>query len=311
MKLVSVRKKKYITTEMKGTQDNLATIPIGNDNADDIDESTLFLAETQFQGHIVKALFEIIKASITDTNLRISKDSIVIKSMDVSHTVLIHAHLNREGLDKYFIDIEDEDAELRVGLNVKSLYTQIKTLNRDEILTLFIDKEKTNRIGIRVWAAGDPNIPGSSWVTERYLSLLDVNEEELAIDEHEYKLHVNIPADRFQKFCRELKNVPTENISIIHKDNTLILEAKGDDCGQRTSIPLNYGDDGSYVGDSNREDYHGSFSLARLSEFSKLNVLSNTVQLSMRSEHPLIMYCPVGEMGGLKICIAPNVESDD
>lgn len=270
------------------------------------DNTKLFYTKT-VQGHVIKTLFEIIKGTLEhDTNMRISKEGISIKDMDGSHTTLVHMKLNAEGMDEFVLNTN----KLTVGINAHKFYSHLKTINRDETLTLFIEKGKENVMGFSVYAKGDSTLAGSSWVSDRYLNILDVNDEELHINDKDYNLVINMSSQTFQKLCREFKNIASQNITIIYDYKWLILEAKGDGSSQKTFVPLvTETDDAMGEGDAangkEKDHYHATFNLNKIIEFSKFQSLSSTIQICMKQDCPIIFKCPISDIGELKVCITP------
>ena len=268
----------------------------------DYDNTKLFYAKT-VQGHVIKTLFEIIKGTLEhDTNMRISQDGISIKDMDGSHTTLVHMKLDADKMNQFVLDTK----KLTVGINAHKFYSHLKTIHRDETLTLFIEKGKENVLGFSVYAKGDSGVVGSSWISDRYLNILDVNDEELHINDKDYNYVIDISSQTFQKLCREFKNIASTNITIIYDHKWLILEAKGDSSRQKTYVPLvtevdSSMDDGNKV----KEHYHATFNLNKIIEFSKFQSLSNTIQICMKQDCPIIFKCPISDIGELKVCITP------
>lgn len=261
------------------------------------DDNKLFYAKT-VQGHVIKTLFEIIKGTLEhDTNMRITKDGITIKDMDGSHTALVHMKLNADSMNQFVLNKD----KLTVGINAHKFYSHLKTIYRDEILTLFIEKGKENVMGFSVYAKGGSSLAGSSWVSDRYLNILDVNDEELHINDKDYNLIVNMSSQTFQKVCREFKNIAANTITIIHDNNLLIFEAKGDSSRQQTYVPLNNDPEES----KEQEHYHATFNLNKIVEFTKFQSLSSTIQICMKKECPIIFKCPISDIGELKVCVTP------
>lgn len=261
------------------------------------DNNKLFYSKT-VQGHVIKTLFEIIKGTLEhDTNMRITKDGISIKDMDGSHTTLVHMKLNAENMDEFFLNTD----KLTVGINAHKFYSHLKTINRDETLILFIDKGKENVMGFSVYAKGDSSLAGSSWVSDRYLNILDVNDEELHINDKDYNHIINMSSQTFQKLCREFKNIASTNITMIYNYKWLILEAKGDGSSQKTYVPLATDSES----DDSKEHYHATFNLNKIIEFSKFQSLSSTIQICMKQDCPIIFKCPISDIGELKVCITP------
>ena len=60
----------------------------------------------------------------------------------------------------------------------------------------------------------------------------------------------------------------------------------------------------------NKDDIiQGNFSLKYLVLFTKCTNLSNTVELYLKNDYPLIIKYTVASLGNIKLCLSPQVEN--
>ena len=54
------------------------------------------------------------------------------------------------------------------------------------------------------------------------------------------------------------------------------------------------------------EIIQGFFELKHLVVFSKCSNLSNTIQLHIKNNYPLVLKCNIANLGEIKLCLAPQ-----
>ena len=88
-----------------------------------------------------------------------------------------------------------------------NLFKLIKTMNNSETLTLFIEKNNENQLGIRIH-----NAEKNSQTTYK-LNLLDIDIDNINIPPTEFVTELTFPSNDFQKIIRDMINIG-ENIEI-------------------------------------------------------------------------------------------------
>jgi proliferating cell nuclear antigen len=150
------------------------------------------------------------------------------------------------------------------------------------------------------------------------LKLMDIDSEHLGIPEQDYQCVVQMPAQEFQRICKE--------ITII--GDTVRLQANKE--GVKFSVSGDMGT-GSIVCKQNaavdeeedsviikvEEEMSLTFALRYLNFFAKATPLSKAVKLSMSPDVPLAVEYKVyneeeaGDMGQLQFFLAPKIEEDE
>ena len=150
--------------------------------------STYVLEIKTVQSQAFKTLIEALKELLTDTCLEIDENGLKIVSMDTSHCVLAHLKLDASKFEYYHCE-----SKITIGINMLNLYKLIKTINSTDTLTLFIEKDDINHLGIRI-----ENADKNSKTTYR-LNLLDLDNQKITIDDAEFNTVINLPSSDFQK----------------------------------------------------------------------------------------------------------------
>ena len=90
-------------------------------------------------------LVEALKEILTDTNLEFDGQNIK-ELLWISHTVLVHLKLDSEKFEKYHCP-----NKLLLGINTINLFKLIKALQNNDILTLFVENNKSIRYSYGKW----------------------------------------------------------------------------------------------------------------------------------------------------------------
>ena len=110
-----------------------------------------------------RCLVEALKEILTDVNLQIDSNGIKVIAVDTSHTVLVHLKLKSENFEEFFCN-----KKRQLGINMMNFYKFIKTISNNDTLSLYVDKDDYNNLGIKI-ENGDKNS-----LTKFSLKLLDL-----------------------------------------------------------------------------------------------------------------------------------------
>lgn len=246
------------------------------------------------QSSAIRVLIEALKEILTDANIEISESGLKISTMDPSHTVLVHLKLDSCKFENYYAS-----HKFNIGLSMLCLFKLLKTMNNSDTLTLFIEKNDTNRLGIKI-ENGEKNS-----VTSYKLNLMDLNEDKIEIPPAEFESILTLPSGEFQKICRDMYNI-AENLEIKSVGNQLIFSCKGDFAEQQTTIGETTSGM-SFIQNSNPDKIiQGIFALKHLVLFTKCTNLCNSIELYLKNDYPLIIKYNVASLGNIKLCLAPK-----
>ncbi len=246
------------------------------------------------QSSSIRILIEALKEILTDANIEINQEGLKIMTMDPSHTVLVHLKLTACKFEKFYCK-----NPLNIGVSMLCLFKLLKTMNNTDELTLFIEENDNNRLGIKL-----ENVDKNS-VTNYKLNLMDLNEEKIEIPPAEFESILNIPSNELQKICRDMFHI-ADNLEIKSVGNQLIFSCKGDYAEQQTII----GETNSGMKFTKNENpdkvIQGVFALKHLVLFTKCTNLCNTIELYLKNDYPLIINYSVASLGNIKLCLAPK-----
>jgi proliferating cell nuclear antigen len=246
------------------------------------------------QSSAFKTLIEAIKELLTDTCIEFDNTGMKIVAMDTSHIVLVHLKLHADKFEYYHCP-----NKLVIGVNMLNFHKLIKTVNSNDTLTLFVDSNDFNHLGIKI----ESNLKNSK--TTYKLNLLDLDNPKISVDPAEFNSVITLPSADFQKICRDMNNI-ADQVEIKNIDKQLIFSCKGDFCSQTTLLSNQDGvntitnkQDGSIV--------QGVFNLRYLVLFTKCTNLCNTLEIYLKNDYPLITKWACASLGELKLALSPSI----
>ena len=219
------------------------------------------------QSAAFRVLTEALKEILTDANFEIDSTGIKVMAMDSSHTVLVHLKLSAGNFEYY----KCEEKKI-LGINMLNFFKLIKTMGNSDTLTLFLERENENVLGIKIENSE------KNTTTKYNLNLMDLHEENIQIPPAVFDSVITMPSVDFQKICRDMHNL-ADNLEIKSTENQLIFSCKGHFASQETSIgETNSGL--SFVKNENPDEIvQGIFALKHLVLFSKCTNLCNSIEL--------------------------------
>lgn len=248
---------------------------------------------TTIQSGAIRTLFEVLKEVLTDVNIVFDKSGLKIIAMDGSHIALIHMRLDASKFEVY-----ECESKIVIGLSMGSLFKLIKTVSNTDTTRFYIDSEKPHELGISI-ENSDKNS-----ITDFKLKLLDIDENEINIPDVEINCIITMPSNDFQRLCRDMSHL-SDAIEIISEGDELKLRCDGDFASQETII--GQATHGLCVSRKDNNVISGKFSLKYLNLFTKSTNLSNTIELYLKNDYPLILKYNVANLGEIRFCLAPKM----
>lgn len=248
------------------------------------------------QAGAIKVLVEALKELLTDTVIEVDSMGLRVVAMDVSHVVLVHLRLHASKFE-YFSCA----GPLQLGVNMLNLYKIIRTLCNSDTLTLYVEKNNVNYLGLRI------DNQDKNTRTSFKLSLLDLDGSTISVQPSQFNSVITLLSTDFQKICRDMHQI-SDLIEIKRVGSDLIFRThKAEACSQETIISdsrvrQNPEAEGTFEDD---EIMQGIFSLKYLTMFTRCSALSQTVDIYLKNDYPFIVVYSVASLGSLKLCCAP------
>ena len=239
-----------------------------------------------------RCLVEALKEILTDVNLQIDSNGIKVIAVDTSHTVLVHLKLKSENFEEFFCN-----KKRQLGINMMNFYKFIKTISNNDTLSLYVDKDDYNNLGIKI-ENGDKNS-----LTKFSLKLLDIVEENISIGDEEFESIITMQSNDFQKLCRDMNNIG-DLIEITSSDNILKFKVNGDIGSAEHLVAEDYKNNLT-ITNNNSCVVQGIYNLKNLVMFTKCTNLCNQIKIFIKNDYPLIIVYDVASLGEIKLGIAP------
>jgi proliferating cell nuclear antigen len=205
---------------------------------------------------------------------------------------------------------------MTIGVNMMNFYKLLKTINNNDQLTLYIEKDDLNHLCIVI-----ENIEKNTRTLYR-LNLMDLNHQSISVDATTFPEVVTLPSTDLQKIFRDMSNI-AEFIEIRSFKNQLSFSCVGEFCSQETTLYDSktkggicpYAEDDEHQENSTIDEeckegseiVQGVFSLKHLVLFTKCTNLCNTAEMYLKNDYPLIIKYDVSSLGSIRLALAPQV----
>ena len=273
------------------------------DNFDLIENNVLTIKTVQISPF--RILMTALKDILLETTIIFTKQGIKIISMDKTHTILVHLLLEADKFEYYDCKFE----KIKIGVNMIHLFKLISSIDNDDTLTLYIEKNDyldgiVTELGLK-FENGDIK---QSKIQK--LRLIEPDNEELQVPNVKFSSIINIPSIDFQKIIRDLANI-SEKLEIKSVNNELIFICNG----QYAKAEIRRTESNNsmqFIQKQNPDDIiQGEFSLKNLIYFIKCTNLCNQIEIYLNNNKPLIVKYNVASLGEIRLCLAPLPKSSD
>jgi len=253
------------------------------------------------QGVTLKKIMEAIKELVQEANFDCSSTGISLQAMDTSHVSLVALFLRAEGFSPY-----RADRNISLGITLASMVKVLKCAGNDDVITL-----KAEDSGDSVTFLFES--PKQTRISQFTLKLMDIDSEHLGIPETDYKCIVKMPAEEFQRICREMM-IMGDTVKISATKEGVKFAVSGDIgsgsiiCKQGAGVDDEEDDS---VSIKLEDEVSLTFALRYLNNFCKATPLSSHVVLKMSPDVPLVVEYSIGEeMGHIRFYLAPKIADD-
>lgn len=257
-----------------------------------VNKNYLFKAKT-VEAYTIKSLSEVLQNILTDVCFSFDKDGIKLVTIDNKKPaqLLIHLKMDGELFDEYYCS-----EAINVGINLQHLYKMLKSIKKKDIITLFIDENDKDTLGITT-IQSDTGQPSTSRVKIQKLSQV---ETEIYTG---YGHPVHIQTGTYQKMCKDMQSI-SNKITIYSKGSYLSFSCEVEGLYTR-EVPFGELDD-----DSTEDEYEDVFHTKALGQLIKVSGLNQRMRIytpppnpNIDAEIPLKISTDTGGLGTLDIYI--------
>jgi len=286
--------------------------------------------KTEHVGQI-KTLFEVLKDIMNETPIefiglpptdndkkgkkKVKKDSeseskgqpfsgVRILNISPEKTVLVYLKLAAKNFTEFECNTKTGSCE--IGVNLQSLSKLLKTIDKDDELSMYIDKDDVQTLVLSV--NNNEQLKNS----DLKLKLMDIGPMDLKPPPIEYDVDVTMNSNDFHKLCKDMAQLST-SMEIRCTKNTIVFMCDGY-ASRSTSYTTNDSGNGvkiKFASKSQDKIVQGIYELKHLNQFSKCASLSPYVQLLMKvTKYPLCIKYSVATLGDFVACITPKETGD-
>jgi proliferating cell nuclear antigen len=224
-----------------------------------------------------------------------------IIAIDEQKTILIFVKLPSEQFDKFYV----KKSSHSIGVNLELFYKFMKTVDKNSLLTMSIDKDDEQTLVLRLEDDEKP------CYTEFRQKLLDLNDDQQKLPrEKPFDMAVRMKTSEFKKVCSEM-NIFSEYVEITCTINEITFKCHGDSSNFSKTYKnsergvIIYCTKKLSVDDVEPVMVQAIFNLKHLVTFGKCVNLCEELVLFLKNDWPLFINYTIGRLGKMLVGITP------
>ena len=246
---------------------------------------------------ILKGIIETLSSIIDETEFLVTPEEFTISAMDPSRICLLKLSIKKESFDDFKCSKES-----KVGLNLEDLDKILKRSSASDSIEIDFN-EKDQKIKLKMQREGTSRVRTFS------LSLLNIDLEEIPMDN---LINIEYPSKwvtETELFIEAIKDaeIYSEILNIKATEGQGLIFSS---TGQIGEMEYNLDQDDLIESDLNGTN-SGAYSLTFLKAILKISPITEKLEISLRTDHPLKMIFNLLEGGELNYFLAPRVEEAD
>lgn len=246
-----------------------------------------------------KTLMMALKEIILETNITFTKDGMKLINMDKSHTVVVFLDLPASQFEVY----DCKKDQIVIGVNLMYLFKLINSIESNETLTMYIEKQDYNDGAISEMALKFDNLTNNQYTIHK-IRLAEPDQEEEIYPDIKYSSVITFPSADFQKIIRTLSNI-SEEVEIISVGSELTYKCSSTFAS--TEIKRRESDGMAFLQKNvPGKVVSGTFSLKYLGFFIKCTNLCTQTEMYLDNRLPLVLQYAVANLGTLRLCLSPK-----
>lgn len=225
---------------------------------------------------------------------------IKITTLDSAKTIFIDVKLDSKQFSKFVCKKKNID----LGINLVQFHKLIKSLDKDDILSMYINEDDRQNLIIKV------SNPEKKYETTFKLKLMEINKKRYDFPDSKFEAAITFETGEFHRICREMSHI-AEYIEIKCTRKTITYSCKGD-CSERSTTFYTADDTGVKIRftKNSPEIIQGIFELRNLILFSKYSNLCGDIQIFMNNNYPLCINYTIATLGRMYFCLSPIREDN-
>lgn len=238
------------------------------------------------------------KKKTSETEKKQSIGGIKILELDEHQTLLIYVKLNASQFVEFYVKYP----EYSVGLDLVELHKFLKTIDRDSILTMYVDKDDEQNM---VFQTKNDVKPSTGKYKQKLMDLDDVNKK--LPKQTNFEILVTMDTADFHRLCREMHQF-SDYVEITCTGKELKFTCQGDN----NSFTKSFDNSDKCVRiiclNTNTKKpviVQAIYELRYLVTFGKCVNLCSEMQLYLRNDYPIFIHYTVATLGKMLIGLTP------
>lgn len=254
----------------------------------------------------IKALLEVIKPYINETNIMITPEYIKICSLDLSGDAITYVKLDANKFESYYCR-----EPIIIGINTCILFKAIKSANRRDTITFFMDADDTDKFGIELSDLFQGKVKSYK------IPLLTLEEKMPHIQNMEFSAVINMPSSQFQQIIKDIHLLEGKIVEIKSIGRQLIFSCNDGNANFKTTISeiddntdhktllQQNGEDTRSVKFSKNSDHivQGKYQMTYLMNFIKASHLCDSMNILLTNDQPLVLEYFIADLGILRLLL--------
>lgn len=243
----------------------------------------IFFCKTR-EGYVFKILFELLKNCVKQTSIKISKEGIVITSIDTKKHLLLLISMGRHNFN-----IFRAQSVFNISVNLTSIYNMLKTIKKKDGICLYIDNESPNKLHI---IKDDMDQSEKCANKIQIIKTQDVEYE--IIDEYSEPIIIN--SKKLQNTLKEISTTKGRVTEVTSNGSYIRLLC---DNGSIMTADKTHGD----IDVNSEIIYNETFDSSLLIKLQKIFGLTQNVKVYISQTCPIKLDLNIGSLGNITIFI--------
>lgn len=244
----------------------------------------LFFLKTQ-DGHCFKVLSELLQNNMKQICWNLSETGITMQTMDLHKNILFDMDLKSENFQVFKYNFDEKNKQ--IGLTLKYMCSMLKTMKKKDTIELFIERGKTDTLGIRI-IPKETNKTVTSYIKIHMI-------QNIIIDSPTgFTKPLLIQTNDFQKMCKDM-NIIGNEITLSYGETFVKFKCSMDNIFSKEVV---FGEVENEV-----ELYEEIFDIEHLLKIIKISGLNKHFQIYFNNKMPLLLKVNVMDIGTLCIYI--------
>lgn len=264
---------------------------------------------------IIKALLEVIKPYIKETNIMFTPEYIKISTLDISNNCVTYVKLDGKKFESYYCK-----EPITIGVDTSILFKAIKSASRRDTITFFMDIDDSDKFGVELADLFQGKVKSYK------IPLLSLEEKMVHVQNMEFDYIINMPSSQFQQIIKDIHLLDGKIVEIKSVDRQLIFSCTDGVAQFKTSISEiddSINKDHKTLLQQNGEDmrsvkFHknshhivqGKYKMTYLMNFIKASHLCESMNILLTNDQPLVLEYFVADLGVLRLLVLGLTDED-